>query len=544
MLKTSELCIAEIPLRVRLGRICLELMTFMFMLIPSFLTLYFTDEMIEKGKSIPYAWVVFVILACVAIHVFQFYFSKYMSQVYVNCVAEDYRMEIAKKISKCQVPAYEKEPKSKIFNIINDMTPVYTLANYFICVPVDFIELLVVIFLIFRTHYGLGMIALLMAPLYLVSSYLNKGKLQSLVSEERKNLDAWQREVDIILNQKVSIGLNDSWDYMLKRYQSTLSQFYKTQNKKHFFLLFTMELPKFITTLAPLLILIVGGNLVVNAQMNLGTLLFVLQLIVYLFVPLGDIAMVQADLMSQKANFKRAREFVELPEQEEKLPGSEGGELLIKNVTLHRADQSVLYKIPEFSVEEPGLILIKGENGCGKSTLFHILSGVFAEEQMQIEVNGEIQIPSKYRNHFSYLFYPNFIFPGTVRENVLCGRKAEPGSYEKIEELLHLPPADKEVITKPENLSLGEKQKIFLARILFKDSPFLLLDEPGSNLDDKTERNFAEELGRIKKKKYILVISHNKIYDEIADEIYEIQGGVMEKSWTQKVMYDLHKNQV
>ena len=544
MLKTSELCIAEIPLRVRLGRICLELMTFMFMLIPSFLTLYFTDEMIEKGKSIPYAWVVFVILACVAIHVFQFYFSKYMSQVYVNRVAEDYRMEIAKKISKCQVPAYEKEPKSKIFNIINDMTPVYTLANYFICVPVDFIELLVVIFLIFRTHYGLGMIALLMAPLYLVSSYLNKGKLQSLVSEERKNLDAWQREVDIILNQKVSIGLNDSWDYMLKRYQSTLSQFYKTQNKKHFFLLFTMELSKFITTLAPLLILIVGGNLVVNAQMNLGTLLFVLQLIVYLFVPLGDIAMVQADLMSQKANFKRAREFVELPEQEEKLPGSEGGELLIKNVTLHRADQSVLYKIPEFSVEEPGLLLIKGENGCGKSTLFHILSGVFAEEQMQIEVNGEIQIPSKYRNHFSYLFYPNFIFPGTVRENVLCGRKAEPGSYEKIEELLHLPPADKEVITKPENLSLGEKQKIFLARILFKDSPFLLLDEPGSNLDDKTERNFAEELGRIKKKKYILVISHNKIYDEIADEIYEIQGGVMEKSWTQKVMYDLHKNQV
>ena len=155
MLKTSELCIAEIPLRVRLGRICLELMTFMFMLIPSFLTLYFTDEMIEKGKSIPYAWVVFVILACVAIHVFQFYFSKYMSQVYVNRVAEDYRMEIAKKISKCQVPAYEKEPKSKIFNIINDMTPVYTLANYFICVPVDFIELLVVIFLIFRTHYGL-----------------------------------------------------------------------------------------------------------------------------------------------------------------------------------------------------------------------------------------------------------------------------------------------------------------------------------------------------------------------------------------------------
>lgn len=71
MLKTSELCIVEIPLRVRLGRICLELMTFLLMLFPSFLTLYLTDEMIEKGKTIPHIWVVFVILMCVAIHVFQ-----------------------------------------------------------------------------------------------------------------------------------------------------------------------------------------------------------------------------------------------------------------------------------------------------------------------------------------------------------------------------------------------------------------------------------------------------------------------------------------
>ena len=51
MLKTSELCIVEIPLRVRLGRICLELMTFLFMLIPSFFTLYLTDEMIDIALS-------------------------------------------------------------------------------------------------------------------------------------------------------------------------------------------------------------------------------------------------------------------------------------------------------------------------------------------------------------------------------------------------------------------------------------------------------------------------------------------------------------
>lgn len=173
------------------------------------------------------------------------------------------------------------------------MNPIYTLANYLICVPVDLIEVLVVILIIFRIHCGLGIIALLMTPLYLISSYLNKDKLEQLVSKERKNLDSWQSEVDIILNHKVSIGLNHSWNYMLERYKNAMDSLYRTQNQKHFFLLLTQEMPKLITTLAPLMILIVGGNLVVNSQMTLGALLLTLQLIVYLFGPLGDIAMVQ-----------------------------------------------------------------------------------------------------------------------------------------------------------------------------------------------------------------------------------------------------------
>ena len=72
------------------------------------------------------------------------------------------------------------------------MNPIYTLANYLICVPGDLIEVLVVILIIFRIHCGLGIIALLMTPLYLISSYLNKDKLEQLVSRERKNLDNWR----------------------------------------------------------------------------------------------------------------------------------------------------------------------------------------------------------------------------------------------------------------------------------------------------------------------------------------------------------------
>lgn len=75
---------------------------------------------------------------------------------------------------------------------------------------------------------------------------------------------------------------------------------------------------------------------------------------------------------------------------------------------------------------------------------------------------------------------------------------------------------------KPENLSLGEKQKIYLARTLLGDASCILLDEPGSNLDEKTERALAAYLAKLREQKLILVISHNAFYDAVADQTYEI----------------------
>lgn len=86
---------------------------------------------------------------------------------------------------------------------------------------------------------------------------------------------------------------------------------------------------------------------------------------------------------------------------------------------------------------------------------------------------------------------------------------------------------DKVVQTKPENLSLGEKQKIYLARLLLGDYNCLFLDEPGSNLDDETEAHLVQELDKIKRKKLLLVISHNNRYDRIADRIYMVKDGRM-----------------
>lgn len=160
------------------------------------------------------------------------------------------------------------------------------------------------------------------------------------------------------------------------------------------------------------------------------------------------------------------------------------------------------------------------------SSLFNIVSGVFAPDAKHLRFNENGRFNCG-KSKPSYLFYPNFIFPGTVRENIVCGRKISNTQYQELETVLQLPPADKQVTIKPENLSLGEKQKIYLARTLLGNSSCILLDEPGSNLDEKTEHSLIDHLLKLKEKKLILVISHNAYYDAVADKTYEIRKGMM-----------------
>ena len=107
---------------------------------------------------------------------------------------------------------------------------------------------------------------------------------------------------------------------------------------------------------------------------------------------------------------------------------------------------------------------------------------------------------------------------------ILCGDTVLFDNGLLVEALSRLP---EQVTIKPENLSLGEKQKIYLARTLLGNSSCILLDEPGSYLDEKTEHSLINYLLKLKGKKLILVISHNAYYDAVADRTYEIRKGMM-----------------
>lgn len=538
MKKILKMSIINIPKWILIKRIIANIISFLLLLIPAYLTRYLTDEMIEKGRNIPYYWLLLVVVATFFIHIYIFYFVNYKGQVFTNQLAQDFEVKLMQKVVSSSNPEYEKESKSKIFNMHNnDIYSIYSLSNYLTMIPVDILEVIVIVGILFNVNYIIALVAILLAPLYVMSSFVNKKRLNELVADEKMAADEWIGETETIINGKVSIGLNKAQSFVMSRYNEKCDRFYKARNKQHFYLLITQELPQIITMLAPLIILVIGGNLVAENVISIGTLLYAMQIIGLVFSPLGEATSLQASLLSQEPVFKRARDFIDIADASSNPYISASGDneaansgqngISISNVQMSTADGKSLFNIDSFNTDKNGLILVRGENGCGKTTLLNVLSGIFDSTHMKLEGNSHISVAKELCEDMAYLFYPDFLVKGTVKENVLCGRNIPEDNYRLMETILELPDAKKEVVLRPENLSLGEKQKIYLSRILVENKKCILFDEPGSNLDEKTEESLIQYLGQLKNDSLIIVISHNSKYDRIADKIYNISNGSM-----------------
>ena len=481
-------------------RIIFDLVGFLLALLPAGLTLYLTDVWITSGTHMPTSWILGIIVCVFLIHFYQFYFVNYNSQMNADRMAGNYRQHLTQKILSSSIPAYESQNKARIQNMANDVSAIYTVSSYLVTVPANLVKVMIIIgLLLFYANPSVALTAIILIPLYMVPSFLNKSELERLVAKEREAGDLWFQEFDVILNGKVSITLNKVENYMQNRYNEALKSYLDARNRQHFLLLIVQEFPLFVTTLAPLLILIIGGNQVVLQNMTIGQLLFSIQIIAYLFNPLSEISQLHAQIISQKPSFDRVADFLAMPDQQKNTETVASPKIEAHNIDLMRSESE---------------------------SLFNIISGVFAPDAKHLRFNENGRFNCD-KSKPSYLFYPNFIFPGTVRENIVCGRKISNTQYQELETVLQLPPADKQVTIKPENLSLGEKQKIYLARTLLGNSSCILLDEPGSNLDEKTEHSLINYLLKLKEKKLILVISHNAYYDAVADKTYEIRKGMM-----------------
>ncbi len=198
------------------------------------------------------------------------------------------------------------------------------------------------------------------------------------------------------------------------------------------------------------------------------------------------------------------------------------------------------------------MIALVGPTGSGKSTLVNLLPAFYQSDSGVIKIDGQdiagVSLESL-RGQISVVSQEAFLFNGTVRENILYGRLD--ATEEELftasraanchEFIAHLPNGyDSRVGERGVKLSVGEKQRVSIARALLKDAPILILDEATASVDTATEKLIQEALQRLMANRTSFVIAHRLSTICDADQILVLRQGEIVERGTREELLELN----
>ena len=296
----------------------------------------------------------------------------------------------------------------------------------------------------------------------------------------------------------------------------------------------------FVNNVGFVLVLWFGGNALFKKQIGLGELTMVLLLLRSFYEPVGQLHALNQLFVAGRSAGERVFEILDAEEERDTDAGR----------TLERIAGHIVYDHVHFSYgnvptvhdicleAKPGqTIALVGPTGAGKSTLINLLTRFYEYDSGAILLDGapvhELN-KSWLRRSIGYVTQESFLFNGTVRDNLLIGKRAATdeelwtalGSANAKHFVESLPEGlDTRVGERGIKLSVGEKQRVSIARALLRNPPILLLDEATASVDTGTERQIQEALDELMKHRTSFVIAHRLSTVRHADRIYVLEKG-------------------
>ncbi len=305
---------------------------------------------------------------------------------------------------------------------------------------------------------------------------------------------------------------------------------------------FASALPGAVLTLSTAAVFLYGGRLVIQGHLTIGAFVAFLAYHVRLLAPVQNLLGIYTSLLTGGVSLARVFEVLDVPVEvpDPIAPTSLQPfqkEIRFKDVAFrYLPDVPVLQNIT-MTLEKGHFYAIVGSSGTGKSTIGDLLVRFFDVQHGSITIDGvdirEVSLRDL-RSSIAVVEQTPYLFHATVRENIAYGRPD--ASLGEIQEAarqagIHryidgLPNAYETPIgERGSTLSVGERQRIALARALLRDPAILILDEPTSALDPEAEATLTDELARNLSGRTTIVITHRRSLVEVADYVFVIADG-------------------
>lgn len=350
-------------------------------------------------------------------------------------------------------------------------------------------------------------------------------------------------------NGSKTISAYNLQSYIYNRFDATLRIIFKL----------TMKVVQRTGWMTPLMHIIVsagiggviwyGSTLIVEGKISAGNFVSFITALVLLYTPIKSIGKsfnnVQVSFLAIERiidilNIKPQIENCEKPKTLKKI--NKG--ISFENVCFEYVPKCPVLKNINIDVPAGSNVAIVGNSGGGKTTLVNLLPRFYDVISGQILIDG-INI-KKYsleslRNNIAVVFQDNFLFSGTIRENILLGK---PDASEKeifdVLKLVYLDNfvaglkngLDTEIGERGAVLSGGQKQRLAIARALIKNAPIVILDEATSALDNKSEAVVQKAIENLMAHRTVFVIAHRLSTIKNAGQIIVINDGEVVESGT------------
>lgn len=287
---------------------------------------------------------------------------------------------------------------------------------------------------------------------------------------------------------------------------------------------------------------ITGGEAGEGFEARLGILTAFLVTLALFYEPISRLHGLNQIIQAGRAAGERVFEIIDAEEEPDvdeghSLPERIEGEVIFNDVSFSYSEDIPTLHGVSLKAEPGEMVALVGHTGAGKSTIINLLTRFYEYDRGSIRIDGhEIRDLNKQslRSAMGYVTQESFLFNGSVRENLELARRD--ASDEEMWQALDAANAGHFVRALPDQLdtnvgergvklSVGEKQRIAISRVILKNPPILLLDEATASVDSKTEKLIQEALEHLMEKRTSFVIAHRLSTVRNASRIYVMDHG-------------------
>lgn len=471
-------------------------------------------------------------------------------------VVHDLHVQVFAALQRLSISFFENRPTGEIMSrVLNDTEHMQRIfvdgLEEIITAGLTLIGIMVVLFWL---NWKLALLALLPIPILIVGAALFTNRVHGYYREIRKGA----AELNALLQDSLA-GIRETMGFNRQpfeqdRFGRKSDQCRKDTLKAMYLWSYYSPGMMLIGSLGGALVLWFGTAEVLAKHLSVGELVMFTSYLALFYVPINQIHSVNHMLQHALAASERVFDVLDIVPDVRDEPGVQApvarctGAVTFDHVQFHYRIDAPILKDVCIAVRASERVALVGPSGAGKSTTLKLLNRFYDVTGGSIAIDGvDIRrMPLAFlRNQIGLVQQEPFLFNGTVKENILYGDLS--AGQDAIEAAAKAARAHEFIVKLPEGydtwigergvkLSVGQRQRVSIARVLLKDPPIVMFDEATSNIDTETEVKIREALNELTKGRTTIIIAHRLSTINEVDRIIVVEHGRVVEEGTHEVL--------